>query len=194
MKTQIRRIQQKVGVTADGVMGPQTLTAISKALGITTPPLWPTQAEVRQGTSRFGRPGNEALLTNIVPPYPLLYEGRAVKSIRVHEAIAAHVLAALREVAEHYGQAAIHRLGLDLYGGCYNYRSTTAGSALSMHAWGIALDFSPAANAYNTRAPRASLSCKECEAWWEIWESHGAVSLGRTKDYDWMHLQFARLN
>lgn len=194
MKTQIRQIQQKIGVTADGVMGPQTLTALCRTLGIQSPPVWPTQAEVRKGTSRFGRPGNEALLTNIVPPYPLLYEGRAVKTIRVHETVAVHVLAALREVLEHYGQESVHRLGLDLYGGCYNYRSTSAGSALSMHAWGIALDFSPAANAYHTRAPRASLSCKECERWWEIWESHGAVSLGRTKDYDWMHLQFARLN
>lgn len=194
MNTQIRQIQQKLGIAADGVMGPQTLAAVSKALGITNPPLWPTQAEVRKGTSRFGRPGNESLLTNIVPPYPLLYEGRAVRTIRVHEAVAVHVLAALREVLTHYGQEAIHRLGLDVYGGCYNYRSTSSGKALSMHAWGIALDFSPAANAYNTHAPRATLSCKECERWWEIWESHGAVSLGRSKDYDWMHLQFARLN
>ncbi len=194
MKTQIRQIQQKLGVAADGIMGPQTLTAITKALGITTPPCWPTQAAVRKGTSIFGRPGNEAMLTNIVPPYPLLYEGKALRTIRVHQAIAVHVLNALREVLEHYGEAEIHRLGLDLYGGSYNYRNTAAGNSLSMHAWGIALDFSPAGNAYNTHAPRATLSCKDCERWWEIWESHGAVSLGRTKDYDWMHLQFARLN
>lgn len=187
-------VQKCVGVVADGIAGVQTFTAISKALGVTPAPTWPTQAEVRRGASCFGKPGNEAALTSIVPPYPLLYEGRAVKNIRVHEAIAPHVLAALREVLEHYGLEEIHRLGLDLYGGCYNYRCTSSGKALSMHAWGIALDFSPAANAYNTHAPRASLSCKECERWWEIWESHGAVSLGRTKDYDWMHLQFARLN
>jgi hypothetical protein len=28
---------------------------------------------------------------------------------------------------------------------------------------------------------------------WKIIESEGAVSLGRRKDYDWMHWQFARL-
>ncbi len=193
MKEDIRRIQRKLGVTADGILGPQTLAAIARTLGIAPLPQWPTQAEVRRGTSLFGRPGNEGELVSITPAYPLLYEGKAVRSIRVHRAIARHVQEALAEVLAHYGQAEIHRLGLDLYGGSYAYRSTSKGSALSMHAWGIALDFSPAANAYATRAPRASLSHPDCEAWWRIWESHGAVSLGRERDYDWMHVQFARL-
>ena len=193
MKTLIRQIQQRIGVAEDGIIGPQTLAAISKALGIREIPHWPTQAEVRKGNSRFGKPGNEALLTNIVPPYQLLYEGRPVRTIRVHEAVALHVQSALREVLEHYGEEEIRRLGLNLYGGSYHYRTTSSGKALSIHAWGIALDFSPEQNAYGQRAPRATLSHPDCEAWWRIWESHGAVSLGRSRDYDWMHLQFARL-
>lgn len=193
MKTQIRRIQAKLGVAQDGIVGPKTLAAMSRTLGLVDVPHWPTQSEVRKGTSRFGHPGNEALLTHISPPYTLYYEGRAVSSIRVHQAIALHVQQALREVLAHYGEAEIERLGLNQFGGCYNYRSTTGGKTLSMHAWGIALDFAPADNAYKVRAPRASLSCKACEPWWEIWESHGAVSMGREKNYDWMHVQFARL-
>ncbi len=193
MKTSLRRIQQKLGVEADGILGPRTLAAMNKALGIVAPPVWPTQAEVRSGRSKFGHPGNEALLTNIVPAYPLLYEGQPVGSIRVHEYIARHVQEALREVLAHYGQEEIHRLGLDVYGGSYAYRNTSKGKALSMHAWGIALDFAPESNAYATRAPRATLSQPDCHAWWDIWESHGAVSLGRECGYDWMHVQFARL-
>lgn len=194
MNTQIQQIQRKLGVTADGIMGPKTLSAVARALGITTPPAWPTQAEVRKGTSCFGKPGNEGNLTNIVPPYPLLYDGKPVRTIRVHQAVAVHVLAALREVLEHYGEAEIARLGLNQYGGSYNYRATASGSALSLHAWGIALDFAPAQNAYSMKKPRATLSSPDCERWWEIWESHGAVSLGRERNYDWMHLQFARLS
>ncbi len=194
MKTTLKRIQKKLGVEADGILGPRTLAALTKALGITEPPLWPSQAEVRRGTSIFGRPGNEGVLVSIVPAYPLLYEGTPVRSIRVHELIARHVQEALREVLEHYGQEEIQRLGLDQYGGSYNYRSTSKGSALSMHAWGIALDFAPQLNAYDTRAPRATLSHPDCAAWWDIWEQHGAVSLGRECGYDWMHLQFARIS
>lgn len=193
MNTRIRLIQQKLGITADGVMGPNTLGAICKALGISEPVQWPLQSEVRRGNSMFGKPGDESNLVSIVPPYTLYYEGKALRSIRVHRAIASHVQDALREVLEHYGAEKIHALGFDRYSGSYNYRSTAAGRSLSMHAWGIALDFAAESNAYATKAPRASLSAPACAKWWEIWESHGAVSLGRARDYDWMHLQFARL-
>lgn len=193
MKTSIRRIQQHLGVAADGIMGPGTLRAISSALGIAPVPLWPTQAEVRRGTSVFGAPGREEELVNILPAYPLYFGDRAVRSIRVHRLIAAHVQQALREVLEHYGAQEVHRLGFDQYGGSYNYRPTSSGKSLSMHAWGIALDFAPAGNGLKVKSPRATLSHPDCAAWWNIWEKHGAVSLGRALNYDWMHLQFARL-
>ncbi|MBQ7024297.1 MAG: M15 family metallopeptidase [Akkermansia sp.] len=195
MKNDIACIQKKIGVTPDGIVGPQTLRALKQALGIplSTNATWPTQSEVRSGKSMFGAPGCEHELTALVPPYPLYFEGKQVHTIRVHRLIAPDVKNALSEVLAHYGQAEIHRLELDIYGGSYNYRSSTGSSALSMHAWGIALDFAPATNSYATRAPRATLSHPDCEPWWQIWESHGATSLGRSCGYDWMHLQFARL-
>ena len=61
-----------------------------------------------------------------------------------------------------------------------------------MHAWGIALDFCPDGNGMSTHAPAATLSHPDCAPWWEIWERHGAVSMGRVHDKDWMHLQFAK--
>lgn len=197
MRSLVTRIQKKVGVKADGIVGPNTLAAICRALGISaqTPPNWPTQAEVRSGKSMFGAPGCEEDLVSIIPAYPLIYEGKTLRTIRVHRRIASHVQAALREVLAHYGREEIERLGLNLYGGSYAYRTTSGGNkSLSMHAWGIALDFSPADNAYATKAPRATLSHPDCAAWWDIWEAHGATSLGRERDYDWMHLQFAKLS
>ena len=194
MKEKIRLIQARVGVEADGVIGPRTLEALMAALGIEERPVWPAQAQVRSGGSCFGFPGREENLVSVVPAYQLFYEGKPVRSIRVHRVIAPHVEAALREVLECYGLERIRELGLDQYGGSYNCRKSTGAAALSMHAWGIALDFAPATNAYSMRAPEASLSRPECEAWWNIWERHGAVSLGRKRNYDWMHLQFARLS
>ena len=193
MKAEIKRIQSHLGCTPDGIIGPKTLSAISAALGVPTAPEWPTQADVRAGKSIFGKPGDESALVTINAPYTLYFEGQKVTRIRVHKLIAAHVQAALTEVLEHYGPTRIKELSLDQYGGSYNYRSTATGRALSMHAWGVALDFAPGLNAYEKRKPYASLSLPECDAWWEIWERHGAVSLGRERDYDWMHLQFAKL-
>lgn len=193
MKETIKAIQRAVGVTPDGIIGPLTLSAIAERVGAEVPPLWPTQMEVRSGRSIFGAAGCEGDLVSIAAAYPLFYEGQQLKTIRVHRLIATHVAGALREVLEHYGIERIRELGLDRYGGSYNYRSSTGSSALSMHAWGIALDFAPETNAYHQKAPEATLSRAECAAWWEIWERHGAVSLGRARGYDWMHLQFARL-
>lgn len=197
MKDKIKKIQNKIGVEADGIVGVKTVAALMVALGIPDEEcrvtVWPSQREVRSGKSIFGAPGGGQLV-KVMPPYPLYYEGRAVECISVHRAIAEHVEAALREVLQVYGAARIKELGLDQYGGCYNYRQTTGGSTLSMHAWGIALDFCPDKNAYKMKAPAASLSAEACRPWWEIWEKHGAVSMGRTYDKDWMHVQFARFN
>lgn len=193
MKAQIAAIQRHLGVDADGIIGPLTLSALQQKLGITPLPLWPSQAEVRRGNSIYGKAGDESALVSITPAYPLYYDGKSVSSIRAHKAVALHVQQVLREVLEHYGLDEIQRLGLDQYGGSYAYRKTTGGSVLSMHAWGIAFDWAVASNGYSTKSPRASLSHPDCNKWWEIWESHGATSLGRHSDYDWMHVQFADL-
>lgn len=195
MKETIKLVQKKLGVTVDGIAGKNTWAAIAKALGVTTTTKsnLPTQAVVRSGVSIFGKAGDESNLVNIKPAYQLYYCGKPVKTIRVHKLIAPNVEAALKEILAHYGIEKIKALGLDQYSGSYNYRKSTNGSALSMHAWGIALDFAAEKNAYKMKKPQATLSHPDCNKWWEIWEKHGAVSLGRECDYDWMHLQFAKL-
>lgn len=196
MTETIKAIQRKIGVTADGIIGKNTVAALAKALGVSTAAKsssWPTQAQVRAGTSVFGKAGCESNLVNIVPPYPLYYCGKQVKTIRVHKLIAEPVKNALADILAYYGLERIKKLGLDQYSGSYNYRKSTGSSAMSMHAWGIALDFAAEKNTYSMKKPQASLSKPECEQFWKIWESYGAVSLGRELNYDWMHLQFAKL-
>lgn len=197
MTETIKLVQKKLGVAVDGIAGKQTWAAIAAALGVNTNTKavvkWPTQAMVRSGKSIFGKPGDESNLVNIKPAYQLYYCGTPVKTIRVHKAIAKDVQAALSEILAHYGIDNLKRLGLDQYSGSYNYRKSTNANSLSMHAWGIALDFAAEKNAYKMKKPQATLSHPDCNKWWEIWEKHGAVSLGRECNYDWMHLQFAKL-
>ena len=222
MKKQIQKIQREVGTEADGIWGCKTLQAVSERLGCAADLRavqravyaeadgvlgsetvgkvyavlglgWPTQEEVRTGRSIFGKAGDESKLVNVKPAYPLYFEGKKVSTVRVHELIARHVEAAFKEIAEAYTPERIHVLGLDDYSGSFNHRVTASGKSLSMHSWGIALDFAAGKNAYHQTRKTASLAKPECKKWWDIWESHGAVSLGRECDYDWMHLQFARL-
>lgn len=51
----------------------------------------------------------------------------------------------------------------------------------------------PDRNGLNIPAPKAVLSGPEYAAFWQFVEAEGAVSLGRARDYDWMHFQFATL-
>jgi hypothetical protein len=96
-------------------------------------------------------------------------------------------------VLQHYGPDKVRQLGLDLFGGCLNVRKMRGGSAWSMHSWGIAFDFDPDRNQLKWGRDRAVFARPEYQKWWELWEEEGAVSLGRARNFDWMHVQFASL-
>lgn len=186
----VHAVQTCVGVKADGVVGPNTVAAVAEALGLTGAAV-PTQAEVRTGKSLYGKAGDESNLVQVVPPYKLYYEGVGVRAIRCHKAVAADLLAALSAVLAAYGAERIHKLGLDIYGGCFNNRSTVGGKSKSMHAWGIAIDMDPEHNAYAMRAPQARFSGEAYKTFIDIMEGHGFLSMGRRADKDWMHFQHA---
>jgi hypothetical protein len=46
------------------------------------------------------------------------------------------------EIAAFYGPD-FHRLDLDLFGGCFNFRFMCGAHNLSTHSWGIAVDYLP---------------------------------------------------
>lgn len=94
---------------------------------------------------------------------------------------------------KHYGLDEIKRLRLDLFGGCLNVRKMRGGSAYSMHSWGIAWDIDPDRNALKMTRKQATLDGPEYDVYWSLVYATGAISLGRERDYDWMHAQYARL-
>ena len=55
-----------------------------------------------------------------------------------------------------------------------------------------AIDMDPERNTLYMSAPEAVFSGPEYDAFWSIVEKEGAFSLGRERNYDWMHFQFAR--
>ena len=95
---------------------------------------------------------------------------------------------------DHYGFEEIQRLRLDLFGGCLNVRKMRGSTtAWSIHSWGCAVDIDPEHNALKTKKPAATLSHAAYDPWWRFVYDEGAIGLGRERDYDWMHFQFARL-
>ena len=103
------------------------------------------------------------------------------------------MLRCFKRIGDSYPDPAVRRkLGIDLWGGCLNVRQMRGGSSWSMHSWGIAIDFDPDRNQMEWGRDKARLAKPDCETFWKIWEEEGAISLGRSRNFDWMHVQFAR--
>ncbi len=195
----------------DGYWGPQTQHAFDSLLFLEEhgmlpgdwrddPPLernpnnWPLEDEISM-TAFFGPPADESNLVLVDVPYEhkLSWDLRQkAKRIRCNRKVADSLLRVLKKVYDHYGSAKIQELHLDHFGGCYNPRKKRGGSSWSTHAWGIALDYDPGRNQLQWGRDKAVFARPEYAAWWQIWEDEGWVSLGRHKNYDWMHVQAAR--
>jgi hypothetical protein len=160
---------------------------------------FPVQADCRRF---YGTPG--ANHVKLVPPYDMTYEGKPVKSIAINKKCADSAFRALTQIAKEYNANDRKALGLSIYAGCFNNRPMRGGSQLSMHAYACAIDFDPArnqlkwgregtklANGKLVNVPRLSLP--DCVAFWKAWEAEGWLSLGRARNFDWMHVQAARL-
>ena len=198
----MRRVGIDVGVI-DGYIGPQTMVALerwqdrlrdvsedSKNISTVTSLRWPKQSEV---PSFFGAPGvNQITYT---PPYQFyLYDTQQkVRSISIHAKVVQSLDRVLSAVLAHYGANRIHDLHLDRYFGALNVRKMRGGNSWSMHSWGIAIDFDASRNQLRWGREKAILAKPVYDEWWKMWEREGWVSLGRERNYDWMHVQAARL-
>ena len=120
-------------------------------------------------------------------------KGKTVTKITLNKKVIESAGRVFEKIAGRYNAQARRRLGMDLFGGSLNVRRMRGGSAWSIHSWGCAIDFDPERNQLKWKKPKAELSSAECEPFWEFWEEEGWVSLGRARNYDWMHVQAARL-
>ena len=143
-------------------------------------------------TSCYGAPGTGLVTVNL--PYPLRLSWDMVTRItktQCHKRVAKSLLSVLDAVHAEYGSS-VFELGLDLYGGGYANRAQLGGTKLSVHAWGAAFDFDPEHNELRMDSDEARFAEPQYHAWWALWEEAGWISLGRTKNYDWMHVQARR--
>ena len=145
---------------------------------------------ISQLNAKYGVPNEQGTyLTTIVLPYPFVYDGKPVSKMRCHKLVADKFLAVFNDILAHYGLAEIQRLGIDKYGGCFNYRKMRGGTQLSRHSWGVAIDLDPQRNLLKETSATARFARPEYKPMIDIFYKHGFVSLGREKNYDWMHFQ-----
>ena len=153
---------------------------------------WPTEAECPKF---FGPKGENQ--TSIQLPYAMRLawdKSVSLQKITCHEKVAVPMGRIFAKLLSEYGYDRLHELGIDLFGGCLNVRlKRGSNSSWSIHSWGVAVDLDPDRNQLRETSRTARFARPEYLAMWRIIEAEGAVSLGRAKDYDYMHWQFARL-
>lgn len=144
--------------------------------------------------AKYGKPTQDGrpYLVTINLPYPMRLawdKGTVIRKMRCHRLVAAQFTAIFNEILATYGLAEIQRLGIDLYGGCFNFRAMRGGSDYSRHSWGVAIDLDPERNQLKETAATARFARPEYKRMIDIFYKHGFVSLGRERNYDWMHFE-----
>jgi hypothetical protein len=144
--------------------------------------------------SKYGKPNvtGDGYLVTILLPYPmrLAWDTETiVHKMRCHKLVSGRFLAVFNELLRVYGYAKIKELGIDLFGGCFNFRKMRGGNDWSMHSWAIAIDLDPGRNQLKETSKTARFAKPEYKQMIDIFYKHGFISLGREKNYDWMHFE-----
>jgi hypothetical protein len=202
----VRKFQTTFKLDVDGIVGPDTLAELNKPFAevpqipdVKAPPAgdnkvknnWPRQSDV---SSFYGAVGTRQ--KTLVLPYPMRIawnKGQVITKFSVHERVHDSAARVFARIANEYTADQRRDCGIDLFGGCLNVRVMRGGSAYSMHSWGIAIDFDPERNQLKWGRDQARLARPDCERFWRAWEDEGWLSLGRARNFDWMHVQAAKL-
>lgn len=190
----------------DGLDGPRTQAAVKafsnawKASPTPAPLLtktfgpWPSYAGMEAFYGPPASPACSAGRVRLPFPFPLAWDmEQRISSFPCHLKVAEVITSIFAQAAEHYGEQEFRRLQLDQFGGCYADRPMRGSTRRSTHAWGAAFDIDPVGNELSKGRDQATLDDPAYDPWWKIVEEHGGVSLGRLRNYDWMHIQFATL-
>lgn len=200
--TQLFLLDQNIDAgKVDGLVGPQTRYAVEEWIRkdrdtelpeaeiSSQPTIWPRQKDV---ASFYGERGANQVTLHL--PYPMRIawdKKKIVTQFSIHAKVADSARRAFQRIHDYYGDN--KPAGLDLFGGCLNVRKMRGGNSWSMHSWGIAIDFDPDNNQLSWGSNKARLAKPIYTPFWQAWEAEGWVSLGRERNYDWMHVQAARL-
>lgn len=134
--------------------------------------------------------------TTLILPYTLKLawdSTSTVKRLTCHTKVSESLYKIFENILKVYGEKELRKLRLDLFGGCLNVRKMRGStSSWSIHSWGAAVDLDPDNNQLKWNDGKATFAKKQYEPFWKIVEDEGWVSLGRQKNYDWMHFQAAK--
>jgi len=146
-----------------------------------------------QMLEKYGKAGVASNLTVINLPYPMRIawdKTHTVNKMQCHELVADKFLNVFNQLLAAYGLPELQRLGIDLFGGCFNFRLMRGSKTKwSRHSWAVAIDLDPSRNGLKTKKPVAQFSKPEYQKMIDIFYANGFIGLGPEQDRDWMHFE-----
>lgn len=150
-----------------------------------------TQTEL---IKKYGNPCKTENHVKIPLPYPMRLawdKDTVVNNITCHKLVAENFKNVFLDLLNTYGLDKIKELGIDLFGGIYNCRPMRGGTKFSTHAYAVAIDLDPERNQLKETSKTARFAKPEYKQMIDIFYKHGFISLGKEKNFDWMHFQIA---
>ncbi|WEZ84569.1 peptidoglycan-binding protein [Rhizobium sp. 32-5/1] len=209
----LKAFEKANGLTIDGAADPKVVAALRASASAVPPKImieipnrdivpaketfqpsktvWPRQSECMAAYGPVGQ--NQVQIEVPFDMFLAWSPSTRLRRMTLHRKVAASAERVLQRVAQIYNAKERASLGIDQFGGSLNVRKMRGGNSYSMHSWGIAIDFDPVRNGLHVHKPQARLSHADAVHFWVVWESEGWLSLGKARDFDWMHVQAARL-
>jgi peptidoglycan hydrolase-like protein with peptidoglycan-binding domain len=195
----------------DGLWGPQTAFASDQLAWLQAhgeppapwriepvapnPNAWPLEQQDAL-TAFYGPPGESRLVLMDLPyPMRLAWDlGTVVRRTRCNARVKDSLGRVLAAVLAHYGigcrACPAARPVMAVATPC----ATSAAAARCPPMAGASPStLTPTTTSSSGTRPAPPLRSPQYDAWWQCWEAEGWVSLGRTRNYDWMHVQAARV-
>ncbi len=151
---------------------------------------WPQQ-DFASMVAFYGNVGENQ--TKLILPYAMRLAWDTTKTVSMitcHAKVKVSLGRILAGILSHYGsEDRAREARMDLFGGCLNVRKVRGGSNWSIHSWGTAIDLDPDHNAMSMHREQASMPIEVIS----IFQDEGWISMGNSRNYDFMHFQAATL-
>jgi lysozyme family protein len=179
--------QKSAGLKQDGIVGQNTMNALNKRI---IPKGIPSN-NTKDIIKAYGKPGDTKMLSRCIVPFDLRIawnKNQKIKSFSCNKNVKDSLEKCYKEIYRQHTKEEIMDLGLDLFGGCVNYRKMRGGSSLSLHSWGIAIDINPSLFAFRSKTASRVMNSNKYKKFRNIMESEGWHNLS----YDRMHWELVR--
>ncbi len=102
----------------------------------TNPNGWPNQADIEALIAYYGEPGTNQGYAQLPYAHRLSWKlNTRINRFKCHERVIPSIERVTQQVLDHYGEATIRELRLDVWGGCSVVRKMRGGTNPSMHSW-----------------------------------------------------------